>query len=121
MSDALRGFVDEAILALAPLVDAAGDPAALAALLDELGWTPASMPKPLSDLAVAGAQLIDFASADDSQPAVALEQAFGAIQRLVAAIDAIRSQPDSVFPGGIDVAAFKATIGRDLLDHLLAE
>ena len=105
--------------ALAPLVDAAGDPDALTFLLSELGWTPASIPKPLSDLAAAGSKLVALLEADPDS--VTLPQALDAIAALVTAIDTIRAQPDAAFPTGIDIAAFKSTIGRDLFDYLLVE
>ena len=117
MTQALRGVVDEVILAFVPLVAAAQDPGALEALLRDLGWTPASVPKPLSDLAVAGAKLIDAIGSDEDS--VSLAQEIDAIARLLDAVDRIRSQPDAAFPSGIDVASFKTTIGRDLLDYLL--
>ena len=119
MSSALRGLVDEMLDALAPLVDAAGDPDALTFLLSELGWTPASIPKPLSDLAAAGSKLVGLLEADPDS--VTLPQALDAIAALVTAIDTIRAQPDAAFPTGIDIAAFKSTIGRDLFDYLLVE
>jgi hypothetical protein len=114
----VRGILDEAILALAPLVAAARDEPAMLALLSALGWTPASIPKPLADLAAAGADLANLAGAgDDSDDA----DLFAAIGKLVDAIGTIHSESDAAFPSGVDVQAFKSTIGSDLLDYLLVE
>src|SRR5690349_12298414 len=117
--EALRAVVDEAILVLAPLVEAAQSPDALLQLLATLGWTPASVPQPLTALAGAGASLLDLIDADED--ATQAPQLLTAIGHLVDAINAIHAQPDSVFPTGIDVAAFKQTIGRDLLDYCVVE
>ena len=68
MSDALRAIVDECVIALTPLVHAAGDGDALLGLLATLGWTAASVPKPLSDLATAGSDLIAIVEGDDDAP-----------------------------------------------------
>ena len=119
MSGVLRGLVDEFVVALEPLVSASGDVDALTSLLAELGWTPASIPKPLSDIATAGSKLISLLRSDPDT--VTLPQALDAINAIVVAIDAVRSQPDAAFPSGIDVASFKATIGRDLLDYVVVE
>ena len=112
--DALRSIVDEMVLVLAPLVDAAQAPDDFTRLLAELGWTVTSVPRPLR-------------SGDcRSEPARrARRRAGGASDRAAAhvdrepgrAIDAIRAQADSEFPDGVDIASFKQTIGRDLLDY----
>lgn len=119
MTEALRGVIDEVILAFGPLVDATQDPDALRGLLADLGWTPASVPQPLSELASAGSDLSNVISAASED--VSTIQALMAVGRLVEAIDAIRTKPDAAFPAGIDVASFKATIGRDLVDYLLVD
>jgi hypothetical protein len=117
MVEALRAIVDEVILALGPLVNAAQDPDEIQALLADLGWTIASVPPPLSELAVAGLDLIDTIGSDAGE--VSFPQALQAVQKLVDAINAIRARPDGDFPSGVDVASFKATIGRDLIDYLV--
>jgi hypothetical protein len=119
MIEALRALVDEVMLALGPLVDRARDPQALVDLLADLGWTVSSVPRPLLEIAAEGAALVDtIGSADDE---IALVDALAAVKRLVAAVNAIRSRPDREFPAGIDVAAFKETVGRDLLDSVLVD
>lgn len=119
MVEAFRDILDEVIAALGPLVDAARDPQDLMTLLADLGWTPNSAPQPLHDLAQAGAELIALIGADPAGiPAL---QAIDAVKRLVDAVNAIQSKPGALFPGGIDVASFKATIGRDLLDYIFVE
>ena len=117
-TSALRGVIDEVARLLAPLVEAAGEPDALLHLLRELGWQPASVPRPLTELAGAGADLVDTIVLGDEAQA---PQMLAAIGKLVAAIDALRSRADADFPDGVDVATFKQTIGRDLLDYCVAE
>ena len=116
--EALRQIADELIEALAPLVDAARDPEKLQGLLAELGWTPNSVPQPVREALASGARLLDVigSGADpiESAEVVAL------VTRLAAAVNAIANSPDNAFPGGIDVATFKATIARDLLDYAFA-
>lgn len=118
MSDALRDIASELTAALAPAIDAARSANALSALLSELGWTPDSLPQPFVDIAESGAELIhlvgDVESADG-------QRLISAIKRLVEAIESIRSRPDAAFPTGVDVAEFKATLSRDLLDFLIVE
>jgi hypothetical protein len=118
MSDTLRSLLDEVILAFAALVDAARDPAALQELLADLGWAPLAPPQPLLALAGAGADLVDLIGADEE---VSSTRALAAIRRLVEAVNALETQPDAAFPPGLDLAAFKTTIVRDLLDYTLAE
>ena len=117
--DAIRGLVDEMALVLAPLIEAAQAPDDFVALLARLGWTASSISAPLADLATAGADLVAALDADDD--AVTTEMLLSAIAKLVDAIEAIRNQPDSAFPGTVDVASFKQTIGRDLLDYCVVE
>jgi hypothetical protein len=117
--DALRGVIEEMVLALAPLVEAAQAPDDLMGLLAELGWTAASVPPPLLDLTTAGASLLDALGSEPGELSTA--QVLASIGSLVGAIDAIRTRPDSEFPDGLDVAAFKQTIGRDLLDYCIVE
>lgn len=117
--EALRDITQEIIDALAPLVDASGDPEKLLILLAELGWTPNSVPQPLQELAQAGSKLIATLDADPS--GINAIEALDSIVRLSQAIDAIRNKPNGAFPSGIDLASFKATIGRDLLDYILVE
>jgi hypothetical protein len=118
--DALSNVIDEAIEAVEHLIDIAQDPEALRVFLGEFGWTPQSLPQPFADVASAGAALLN-AVTSDSGDAASAPQALSAIKNLVTTINAIRSQPDTAFPDGIDVAAFKQTIGRDLLDYILVE
>ena len=119
MIEALRAAVDEVVLALAPLMQAAGDPEKMLWLLSELGWTPDSVPQPLADLAIAGSDLLGLVGADPD--ATSTPEVFAAVGKLVAAIDEIRTMPDTAFPSKLDVPSFKATIGADLLDYLLVE
>jgi hypothetical protein len=119
MDDALAVICAEFIEALAPLINAAEDPDKLLALLSELGWTPNSVPKPLQALADAGADLIDLIGTDSG--ALDTTDALGEVAQLINAIIAIASNPDAAFPGGIDIAAFKSTIGRELLDYVVVE
>ena len=117
--EALRGVIDEVVLALAPLVDAAQAPEDFTRLLAELGWTVASIPRPLLDLATAGSSLLDALGSEPGElPTVQLLTSIGG---LVSAIDAIRAQPDSAFPADVDIASFKQTIGRDLLDYCVVD
>ncbi len=119
MDDALAIICSEFMEALAPLINAADDPTRLQALLAELGWTPNSVPRPLQALADAGAELIDLIGTDPAD--LDATDAFGKIAQLINAIIAIANNPDAAFPGGIDVAAFKSTIGRELLDYVVVE
>jgi hypothetical protein len=114
--DALRDIVDELITALAPVIDAAQDPARLQALLADLGWTPNAAPQPLRDLVSAGADLVTAIGPDGQFES---SKAIDAVKRLTEAIDAIANNPDNAFPAGVEVATFKATIARDLLDYIL--
>ena len=120
MSDPLSNIIDEAIAAVEHLIDIAQDPEALRVFLGEFGWTPQSLPQPLANVATTGAALLDAISSY-SGDAASVAQALSAIKNLVTAINAIVSQPDTAFPAGIDIAAFKQTIGRDLLDYILVE
>jgi hypothetical protein len=119
MNEALRPVIDEVVLALAPLMEAVRAPEKMLWLLSELGWTPGSVPQPLADLATAGSDLVGLVGADPD--ATSTPEVFGAVGKLVVAIDEIRTMPDSAFPSGLDVMSFKATIGTDLLDYLLVE
>ena len=115
--DALRQITDELIAALAPLIDAARDPEKLQGLLAALGWTPNSVPQPVREALASGASLLDvIGSGADT---IESPEAVARVTRLAAAVNAIASSPDNAFPGGIDVASFKATIARDLLDYAL--
>ena len=115
--DALRDITDELITALAPLIDAAREPQKLQALLADLGWTPNSVPQPLRDLALVGEELIELIGTGGESFDSA--QAIDSVKRLTEAINAIANNPDNAFPSGVDIATFKATIARDLLDYLL--
>ncbi len=117
--EALRGVIDEAVLLLAPLVEAAQSPDDLLRLLAKLGWTPASVPQPLADLATAGGAVLDVIDADTDE--VSAPEVLTAIGRLIDAINAINAQPENAFPDGVDIAAFKQTIARDLLDYCVVE
>jgi hypothetical protein len=110
MSDSaapLRPFVDEMVRVLAPLVDAAARPDRFRQILADLGWTTASTPAPLSDLASAGAAVIDavLQSSDD----VATLDLVAGIGRLFDAVERIRSAPDSAFPGDLDITTSRAS------------
>ena len=119
MSDgAIRGFIDEAALVLSPLLDVES-PDDVVRLLAKLGWTVASVPAPIADLTTAGADLL--AALDGGDDATTTEELLAAIAKIVDAIEAIRARPDNAFPGTVDVASFKATIGRDLLDYCVVE
>ncbi len=118
-NNALRTFVDEMVLVLAPLVDAAQKSDELKRLLAELGWNAASVPQPLLRLATAGSSLIDAVGADPDE--LATPQLLTAIGGVIDAINVIHARPDSEFPDGVDIAAFKNTIGRDLLDYCVVE
>lgn len=117
--EAFLSIIDEMVLVLAPLAEAAQAPEDLTRLLAELGWTPASVPRPLLDLAAAGSGVLDALGSEPGD--ISAVQLLAAIGRLAAAIDAIRAQPDSEFPDGLDIASFKQTIGRDLLDYCIVE
>src|SRR4051794_32108858 len=117
--DALRGFIDEMVLVLAPLVDAAQEPDNLKRLLGQLGWNAASLPQPLLQLTTAGSSLIDALGADPDE--ISAPQLLAAIGGVIDAINAIHARPDSEFPADVDVATFKNTIGRDLLDFCVVE
>ena len=119
MIEALLPAVDEVVVALAPLIEAADSPDQLRWLLSELGWTPASIPHPLADLASAGSDLVNVIDTDADITTV--QQSLAAVGSLLAAINEISQAPDAAFPSGVDVAAFKASIGPDLLDYLLVE
>jgi hypothetical protein len=109
MSDgAIRGFIDEAALVLSPLLDVES-PDDVVRLLAKLGWTVASVPAPIADLTTAGADLL--AALDGGDDATTTEELLAAIAKIVDAIEAIRARPDNAFPGTVDVASFKATIG----------
>ena len=85
MQEALRDICDELIAALAPLVNASQDPEELLFLLADLGWTPASAPQPLQDLAQAGSKLIDtFGSDPNIDSAI---EAIDSVKRLIEAIN----------------------------------
>jgi Family of unknown function (DUF6603) len=116
--EALRQIADELIAALAPLVDGARDPEKLQSLLAQLGWTPNSVPQPVRDALASGARLLDVIGSG-ADPIEAAE-VVALVTRLAAAVNAIANSPDNAFPGGIDVATFKATIARDLLDYAFA-
>jgi hypothetical protein len=116
---ALRGAIDEMVLVLVQLVGAAQEPDAFVRLLAELGWTVDSLPPPLLELATAGSSLIDVLWSEPGD--VSAQQALDAIGGLAAAVEDIHAQPDSVFPSSVDVASFKQTIGRDLLDFCVVE
>jgi hypothetical protein len=116
--DSLRGAIDEVVLLLTPLVRAADAPEDMLRLLGELGWRADSVPPPLADLGGAGADLIDAIVQGDELPAPAVLAAVG---KFIAAIDAIRKRADTDFPDGVDIAAFRQTIGRDLLDYCVVE
>src|SRR5438128_888923 len=119
MNEALEQICNEFLEILAPLVSAAADEAELQSLLAEIGWTPNSLPRPLQILADAGADLIDMIGADPGS--LEVTQLLSNISQLINAINAIATNPDSAFPAGIDVATFKSTIGRDLLDYVIVE
>ena len=116
--DTLRQIADEVIEALAPLVDAAQDPEKLQGLLANLGWTPNAVPQPVREALASGASLLDLIGSG-AEPIDSVE-AVARVTRLAAAVNAIANSPDNAFPGGIDVATFKATIARDLLDYAFA-
>jgi hypothetical protein len=115
--DALRQITDEFVAALAPLIDAAQDPEKLQDLLAELGWTPHSVPQPVREALASGASLLDVIGS--GADLIESPEAVARLTRLAAAVNAIANSPDNAFPGGIDVASFKATIARDLLDYAL--
>ena len=117
--DPLRGLVDEMVLVLAPLVEAAQAPDELVALLAALGWTVASIPAPLLELATAGSELLDVIGATPED--VPTAQVLDAIGSLATAVVEIEAAPDTAFPSSVDIAAFKQTIGRDLLDYCIVE
>ena len=119
MIEALLPVVEEVVLALAPLLEAADSPDQARWLLSELGWTPASIPHPIVDLAAAGSDLVNVISSDAD--VATAQQSLAAVGGLLAAINEISQGPDAAFPSGVDVAEFKATIGPDLLDYLLVE
>src|SRR5262245_30680341 len=111
--NALRQIADELVAALAPLLDGAQDPEALRALLSELGWTPTSVPQPVREALAAGAGVLNAIGPEAES--IDASEAIARVTRLAAAINAIANSPDGDFPGGLDVASFKATIARDLL------
>jgi len=115
----LRGAIDEMVLLLAPLVGAAQEPDAFVRLVAELGWSVASVPPPLLELATAGSSLIDVLWSEPDH--VSTQQVLDAIGALAAAVEDIHAAPDGAFPSSVDVASFKQTIGRDLLDYCVVE
>jgi hypothetical protein len=115
----LRGIADEMLLVMAPLVEAAKAPDDFVSLLADLGWTVASVPEPLLEFATAGSTLLDLLASD--RDVVSTTQVIDAIGQLAAAVDDIATQPDTAFPTTVDIASFKQTIGRDLLDYCVVE
>src|SRR6185437_11766341 len=116
MIDALRDIAAEFGEIFGPLITAAEDPGTLVDLLAELGWTVAAVPKPITDLIAAGSDLAN-AFLNDASAAVWLS----AIEKFALALDAIASRPDTDFTVDVDVATFRQTIGRDLLDYAVCE
>src|SRR4051812_5405109 len=119
MMEALRDFIADVILAFGSLVYTAQDPQKLEELLAEFGWAASSVPQPLLELSTAGSELMDTIQSDPGE--VSLTQAIGSLKPLTDAIRAISTRSDGDFPSGIDVATFKVTIGRDLLDYFIVE
>jgi hypothetical protein len=119
MDEALGGICLELIAAFGSLVDAARDSERLSVLLADLGWSPASPPKPLQDLADIGVPLVGIIGTASDK--VDVQAALEAVARLIAAVNLLASRPDGDYPGGIDVPTFKATIGRDLLDYVIVD
>jgi hypothetical protein len=116
MIDALRDIAAEFGDIFGPLITAAEDPGTFVDLLAELGWTVAAVPKPITDLIGSGSDLVN-AWLEDASAAVLLS----AIQKFVRALGAIASRPDSDFTNDVDIATFRQTIGRDLLDYAVCE
>ena len=116
MIDALWDIAAEFGEIFGPLITAAEDPAGCVDLLAELGWTVAAVPKPITDLIASGSDLVNALLQDT--PAAEL---LSAIQKFAVALDAIASRPDTDFTNDVDVATFRQTIGRDLLDYAVCE
>lgn len=119
MTEALRALIDDVVLAFGSLVYTVQDPQALKDLLADLGWTVKSVPQPLLDLAAAGSGLIDAIESDPGAASAA--ELIDSVKRLADTISAISTRSDADFPSEVDVASFKATIGRDLIDYFLVE
>ena len=119
MIEALRTLCDEVILTFGPLVDAANDPQRLIDVLNDLGWPAKSAPAPLLELAASGADMVNTIGAEAEQFTVA--QRVASIRKLIDALNAIPAAPDAAFPPELDAAAFKATVGRDLIDYFVVD
>lgn len=118
MITSLRDLVDEVVLALDPLLGAVENPQKLKLLLADLGWTVSSVPQPFAEIAETASALEEALGSGAELP---LDQTLAEVKHLVDAINAIRASPESAFPPEIDVALFKETLGRDLLDFLVVE
>jgi hypothetical protein len=119
MSEVLRPFCDELIRVFGPLVDAARTPDTIVDLLADLGWDMSAAPQPLLDLATAGSALVDSIGDATDQPAVT--NVVASIKKFFDALNTIAAAPDSAFPASIDVATFKQTIGRELIDYFVVD
>ncbi|HKE93515.1 MAG TPA: DUF6603 domain-containing protein [Povalibacter sp.] len=119
MIEALRTLCDEVILTLAPLVDATRDPQRLIDVLQDLGWPAQSAPAPLLDVGTAGADMVNTIGSDPEE--FSITQRIASIRKLIDAINAIAAAPDAAFPPELEAGAFKATVGRDLIDYSVVD
>ena len=88
--------------------------------MERMGWQFNSIPAALNSIrtpAESIAAIIRAGEFDSSE----MPQLLAAVAALIAAANAVASQPAGSFPPGLDVATFKNEFPRQLIDYLLVE
>src|SRR5438105_10178210 len=106
--------------AFEPLALAFRSPEGFSGLMERMGWQFNSIPAALNSIrtpAESIAAIIRAGEFDSSE----MPQLLAAVAALIAAANAVASQPAGSFPPGLDVAAFKNEFPRQLIDYLVVD
>lgn len=120
MIDALRDLANEFLGAFADVAAIAGDEDIFVARMSELGWDVDAIPAPFVSLASAGDRIVALLSAEDfdEAPVLGLVEA---VERIVQAVETLRTAPLPDFPSAAAATEFWQTIAREFLDSLVAD
>ena len=118
--DTLDAIAEELASALLPLEEALASPENFAAFILELGWSLETPPSSVSGLSAPVRSLSAIVEGGEVDKNT-VQAVLSGIRAFLGGADAVQNEPAGSFPGGFDVASFKAEFPAQLLQYLIVD